>query len=416
MKRICIIGGGVIGLTSAYYLARQGLAVTVIDQADEVASATSHANGGQLSYSYVSPLADAGLPLKALGWLGRKDAPMRLKLHADPRLWRWLWQFLKACNGSANRRGTTRLWQLAQHSRALMAQLRDEGLTGFHWRRNGKLVVFRSTEGFEAAQRLLDFQQALGAEQQALDAAACLAAEPALQQLHAQLAGGIYTPSEEVADCRLFCLQLKDWIAREGLDVRFAFGQHVTGFERQGSQLVAVQTDCERHECDAVVLAAGTGSVALGRQLGLTLPLYPLKGYSLDMPLGSQAPQLSVTDFDNKVLYAPIGGRLRVAAMVDLVGFDSRIDHERIATLTRLIETNLPYSGRLDAARPWAGLRPATPSGVPLIGRAGFDNLWLNLGHGALGFTLAAGSADLLSRQITGQAVPSPLSGLEPTL
>ncbi|MCW3478276.1 D-amino acid dehydrogenase [Neisseriaceae bacterium JH1-16] len=414
MKRICIIGGGVIGLTSAYYLARQGLSVTVLDQADEVAAATSHANGGQLSYSYVAPLADAGMPLKALGWLGRKDAPMRLKLHADPRLWSWLWQFLRVCNSAANRRGTTRLWQLAQHSRALMAQLRDEGLSGFHWRRNGKLVVFRSAEGFAAAQRLLDFQQALGAEQQALDAAACLTLEPALQHLHGQLAGGIYTPSEEVADCRLFCLQLKDWIAREGLDVRFAFGQRVTGFERRSSTLVAVQTDSERHACDAVVLAAGVGSVALGARLGLRLPLYPLKGYSLDMPLGSQAPRLSVTDFDNKVLYAPIGDRLRVAAMVDLVGFDNRVDKERIATLTRLIETNLPHSGRLDTARPWAGLRPATPSGVPLIGRTGFDNLWLNLGHGALGFTLAAGSAELLSRQLTGQAVPPSLAGMEP--
>jgi D-amino-acid dehydrogenase len=148
--------------------------------------------------------------------------------------------------------------------------------------------------------------------------------------------------------------------------------------------------------------------------LGLKLPLYPLKGYSLDMPLGSAAPQLSITDFDNKVLYAPIGERLRVAAMVDLVGFDNRIDQERIGTLTRLVERNLPDSGQLDTALPWAGLRPATPNGVPLTGRSTYDNLWLNLGQGALGFTLAAGSAELLSRQLSGRPVPAGLGTYAP--
>ncbi|MDN0075544.1 D-amino acid dehydrogenase [Crenobacter sp. SG2303] len=414
MERICIIGGGVIGLTSAYYLAQRGLSVTVLEQADDVAQAASRANGGQLSYSYVSPLADAGMPMKALGWMLKKDAPMRLKLRADPRQWAWLWQFLRVCNVAANRSGTARLWQLAQHSRALMQQLRDEGLEGYHWRRNGKLVIFRQAAGFETAQRLLDYQRSLGAEQRALDGNACLELEPALQNQRGRIAGGIHTPSEEVADCRLFCLRLKERIALEGLDVRFCFGETVTGFECNGQWIDAVLTKTGRYDCDAVVLAAGVGSVALGRQLGLRLPLYPLKGYSLDMPLGSQAPRLSVTDFDNKVLYAPIGERLRVAAMVDLVGFDNRIDRGRIDTLTRLVRSSLPQSGLLESALPWAGLRPATPSGVPMIGRAGPDNLWLNLGHGALGFTLAAGSGELLARQLLGRPIPPGLDGLQP--
>lgn len=391
-KRVTVIGGGVIGLATAYALVREGREVTLIEGRDSLGSGTSFANGGQLSYRYVSPLADAGVPWQALGWLLQGDSPLRLRLRMDPAQWRWLAGFVGACRRSVNRRNGARLLELALHSQASLARWRGEdAMAGFAWRRNGKLVAFRSEAAFAKARASLIDANA----QQVLDGNALRQLEPALAD--APFMGGIHTPDEEVADCHQFCLALAARLQASGR-CRFLLGQPVKRLLHEQGQVVALQLGDERLAVQQVVLCAGHRSAALGLP-GLRLPLYPLKGYSLTAPIfaGQRAPQLSVTDYERKVVYARLHDQLRVAAMVDIVGFDEGLEQHRLATLERLARATLPDAAQYDAAQAWAGMRPATPSGVPLIGDTAYRNLWLNIGHGALGFTLACGSAERLA-------------------
>ncbi|WP_369987420.1 D-amino acid dehydrogenase [Pseudomonas xanthosomatis] len=394
-KQVTVIGGGVIGLATAYALVREGREVTLIEGRDSLGTATSFANGGQLSYRYVSPLADAGVPWQALGWLLQGDSPLRLRLRMDPAQWRWLVGFLGACRRSVNRRNGARLLELALHSQATLARWRGEdALAGFAWRCNGKLVAFRSETAFAKARASLGDAGA----QQVLDGNALRQLEPALAD--APFIGGIHTPDDEVADCHRFCLALAARLQASGR-CRFILGQPVKRLLHEQGRVVALQLGDERLAVQQVVLCAGHRSAALGLP-GVRLPLYPLKGYSLTAPIlaGQRAPQLSVTDYERKVVYARLHDQLRVAAMVDIVGFDEGLEQHRLATLERLARATLPDAAQYDAAQAWAGMRPATPSGVPLIGDTAYRNLWLNIGHGALGFTLACGSAEQLARVI----------------
>ncbi|WP_369301969.1 D-amino acid dehydrogenase [Pseudomonas sp. N2-5-1-1] len=408
-KRVCIIGGGVIGLASAYALVRAGHEVTVIDARDSLCSETSFANGGQLSYRYVAPLADAGVPLQALGWLLRGDSPLTLRPRLDPRQWRWMASFLGACRGSVNKRNAAHLLRLASLSQATLQQWReDDRLDGFDWRRNGKLVTFRSTRTFELARsKVTDFLQ-----QQVLSAADCARLEPAL--VGDGFVGGIYTPNEEVADCHAFCQRLAARLEASGR-CSFLLGRKVTGLRHGDGAVQAINLGDEMMPVDQLVIAAGHRSAELALP-GLALALYPLKGYSLSVPIGAQhqAPNVSITDYDRKIVYARIGEQLRVAAMVDIVGFDARLEPKRLALIKRHALETFPHGGDYAHAVEWAGMRPATPTGVPLIGASAYRNLWLNLGHGALGFTLACGSGQLLAELIGQQAPSIDMQGLAP--
>ena len=408
-RQVCIIGGGVIGLTSAYALVRAGHDVTLIDARDTLGCETSFANGGQLSYRYVAPLADAGVPLQALGWLLRGDSPLKLRPRLDPQQWRWMAAFLGACRGSVNRRNAAHLLRLASLSQATLQQWReDDRLDGFDWRRNGKLVTFRNADTFEHARRkVTDILQ-----QQVLSAADCTRLEPALAS--GGFVGGIYTPNEEVADCHAFCQRLAARLQASG-HCRFLLGRKVTGIRHSAGAVQAIELGEEVMPVEQLVLAAGHRSAELGLP-GLALPLYPLKGYSLSVPIGAQhrAPNVSITDYDRKIVYARIGEQLRVAAMVDIVGFDAGLEPKRLALIRRQAVETFPLAGDYAHAVEWAGMRPATPTGVPLIGASAYRNLWLNLGHGALGFTLACGSGQLLAELIS-QHMPSiDMQGLAP--
>ncbi len=412
--RVAVVGGGVIGLATAYSLLRQGHSVELIERRDDVGLETSFANGGQLSYRYVSPLADAGVPLQALGWMLRgQTAPLRFSPRASLRQWRWCLRFLAACRRSVNRRNAAHLLRLALHSQQVLRSWREEDrLDGFAWRANGKLVIYRDRASLAKGAAALDERSG----QRLLDAAQCVEIEPALAPLSAALQGGIYSPGDEVADCQRFCHQLLQRL-RSSPAFRLHTGQAVEALPSNGRRVRAVRIGREEITVDHVVIAAGTSSVGLLRPLGIDLPIYPLKGYSLTLPLDerSQVPQTNVTDYDNKVVYARLDDQLRVAAMVDIGGWDSALDHKRIATLQRLAGATFPDAGDYRHARQWAGLRPATPEGTPLIGRSGIDNLWLNVGHGSLGFTLACGSADLLASEIGGSPPAVSLQGLSLT-
>jgi len=409
--RVAVIGGGVIGLTTAYSLVRQGHQVELIERRDEVALETSFANGGQLSYRYVSPLADAGVPLQALGWMLRaEDGPLRFRLRASLHQWRWCLHFLLACRRSVNRRNAAHLLRLALHSQQILRTWREQDrLEDFDWRANGKLVIHRDRTSLRKASAGLD--GATG--QRLLDANGCVEVEPALAPLAASLQGGIYSPGDEVGDCHLFCQRLLQRLCALPA-FRLHAGRRVTAVRTERNRVRAVELDEGELDVDHLVIAAGTGSVALLRPLGIDLPIYPLKGYSLTLPLASEAnvPQTNVTDYDNKVVYARLGDQMRVAAMVDIGGWDGDLDPGRIGTLQRLASETFPGAGDYRNARQWAGLRPATPEGTPLLGRSGIDNLWLNVGHGSLGFTLACGSADLLSSLIGGYLPAVSLDGL----
>ncbi|MDF3838358.1 D-amino acid dehydrogenase [Cupriavidus basilensis] len=406
--RICVLGGGVVGVASAYYLAREGHSVTLLEAREGLALETSLANGAQLSYSYVAPLADPAVLPKLPGWLLNRDSPLRFVPSLDPHQWRWCLAFLRACRSDVARAVTAELLGLGYHSRALVHDLVTREKLDFDYQRNGKLVVYRDPAAFAGARRQLDYQAGLGSSQQALDGAACVALEPVLAQLGDRLAGGIHTPSEDAGDCHAFSTKLAE-LTGQRYGARFHCGERVTGLRREGRAVVAVRTEGGEIEADAFVIAAGMGSVPLLAQLGLRLPMYPLTGYSLTAPVVSgrhRPPGISITDLHHKVVYARLGQRLRIAGMVDLAGRHPRADRRRIALLARQARETFPDSADFDAATAWCGSRPATPDSKPLIGATPYANLWLNTGHGALGFTLACGSAALLADAIAGRPAP----------
>ena len=395
MRQVLVIGGGVVGLTSAWWLMEAGFGVTLLEREAEVGTGTSYGNGGQLSYRYVSPLADAGVPLKALHWMFQKDAPLKFRPEADLRQWRWLASFLAHCNANANRDTTEQLLALGETSRQAMTELAippDE----FAWREAGKLVVYRSRSALDSAAERSESGDVL-------TPAACVRREPALAAMEDALAGGIFNAGEAVADCHAFCEALM-----RRIEAHPRFGGMVRGQAKRlltaRGKVTGIETGSGTLNADHVVLAAGISSRDLAATAGIYLPLYPVKGYSLTAPIrpGDCAPQVSVTDFERKILYARIGGRLRVAAMADLVGADLSLEPARIDSLVRQVRQTMPEAADYSQLETWAGLRPSTPSGAPMIGATRYPNLWLNVGHGPLGFTFACGSAQMLTARMRG--------------
>ncbi|MFL6671835.1 MAG: D-amino acid dehydrogenase [Massilia sp.] len=405
MRQVIVIGGGVVGLTSAWWLLEAGFGVTLVERAPEVGSGASYGNGGQLSYRYVSPLADEGVPLKAVQWLFQENGPLRFRPELDLRQWRWLASFLANCRADLNRKTTAKLLELGELSRSAMAQL-DIPLDEFKWRDAGKLVVHRSQKSFAKA-------TARAGAGQVWSAAECVAHEPSLAAAEHLLAGGIYNSGEAVADCHAFCEALEK---RLRAHPRFQGIVHaeVRRLVAAGGKLAGIDTTAGLLLADAFVLAAGIQSRALAETAGIGLPLYPLKGYSLTAPIRATdvGPQISVTDFERKVLYARIGDKLRVAAMVDMVGENLALDARRVAGLTKQVRETMPHAADYSQLTAWAGLRPATPNSAPIVGATPYSNLWLNLGHGPLGFTFACGTASLLADLMRGKAPPFALDGL----
>lgn len=404
---ICVLGAGVIGVTSAYRLLQDGHEVTLLDARPEAGSGTSLGNGAQLSYSYVAPLADPSIWTQWPHYLFSADSPLTLRLRQDPAQWRWLIQFLGACNPERVRRTTIDLLQLAFYSRTELRQVQQTAPFDFNHRVAGKLVMYTDSTGLASARKQVAFQAQYGCEQEVIDTARCLEIEPALADGSRRWAGGVYTPSEEAGDCARFCQGLVN-IMQTRSGFRFLPSTRVTHVNMNGNAVRSVQTGTGPVDADVFVLALGAESAAFARQAGFTLPLYPLKGYSISVPLedaASQAaaPSVSITDIAKKIVYARLGDRLRVAGRVELVGLDTRIPQRAIDELTGGVRELFPGSIQsVDAARlsPWAGWRPATPSGVPVIGPSPVQNLYLNIGHGALGWTLACGSAAMLAAQI----------------
>jgi len=399
MREACVVGAGVIGVTTAWYLLEAGWKVTLLDRVGAAGYGASFQNGGQLSYRYVSPLADSGVPLKALRWLMQPDGPLRFKPQADKSQWVWLARFLARCNRRANRKMTDRLAQLGEYSRRCLHDLMArERLAPFGWREAGKLIVHRDRSTFARACRAMPELP----HRRILTPAQCSELEPAIDRMAAESCGGILDASEAVADCHAFCSSMLGRLASHPHFLGLV-GDDVVRIDAASSERVELRTSEGRRGADAVVIANGIDSRKLMQASGLPVTIYPLKGYSLDVPIDRRhlAPRISITDFERKVVYARLGDRLRVAAMVDLVGEDRDLDPHRLDSLLRIVRTDMPGAGDYDRAQAWSGLRPATPDGAPLIGPGSLPGLWLNIGHGGLGFTFACGSAALLARKMT---------------
>jgi D-amino-acid dehydrogenase len=410
---VVVLGAGVVGLTTAYFLTRDGHRVTVVDRNDGVALETSFANGAQLSYSYVAPLAGPGVLPKIPPWLLRRDSPLRFYPAFDPDQWRWLLEFVLACNRTRSDLTTRRLLALSFYSRRLMHAFIASEQIEFGHATNGKLVVFSDVEGFESARRLVDYQRSLGCEQDALERAACVELEPALDdagsRLGKRLVGGIHTRSEEVGDCYRFCIGLEQRLMQLG--ATFALGSEVTGLHREAGRITHAITNAGDIAGDAFVVALGAQVSAFTHQVGIRVPVYPLKGYSLTLPVTGAAPIASITDFKRKVVYAPLQGaqgpQLRVAGMADIAGHSTEADPVRLAQLVAEVQLSFPratdYSRPLSEMQPWCGLRPATPRGTPVLGATSIPNLFLNCGQGALGWTLALASGKVVADTIAGR-------------
>ncbi|MDR7096964.1 D-amino acid dehydrogenase [Hydrogenophaga laconesensis] len=403
-RHVCVLGAGIVGLAAAWQLRREGFEVTVVDRA-HAGTGASAANGAQLSYAYVQPLADPGIWRQLPKLLLAPDSPLKLRLQADPHQWAWGLQFLAACRASVSRRTTGSLLALAAESRAGFEQLRAETDIECDFSATGKLVLYQDEASFASARQQMALQRELGSVQHALSPAECVAIEPALAGYAPRFAGAIHTPSECAADCHKVCLELLRLLLAQG--VRFAFDTPVTGLKRSGDRIVAAQTPRGPIEADAFVVALGTASHPLARMLGLRVPVYPLKGYSLtvDVKETSAAPKVNVTDAARKVVFARLGQRMRVAGMAELAGDNTHIPGDRIDSLRASARALFPDASDYDELRPWAGLRPATPTGLPVLGQlpGGPGNLWFNTGHGALGFTLAFGSAQRLAALLRAQ-------------
>lgn len=396
---VCVLGAGIVGLATAYSLRRAGHEVTVLDRASP-GSGASGGNGAQLSYSYVQPLADPGIWRQLPKLLLSRSSPFKLRPRLDPHQWLWGMRFLAACNGPRSRRSTAELLSLAASSRAGFDAMMSEEQLDCDFSASGKLVLYADRAAFATARHQMRLQRALGSVQQDVTPQRCVEIEPALQHYQHKLVGAIHTPSECAADCQKTCDALMAVLRRQG--VKFLLDTRLEQWVLHGNSVAAVATTQGHVQADQYVMALGADSAHWARGVGVHLPVYPLKGYSITVevdPQADAAPRVNVTDSARKVVFARIGSRLRVAGMAELAGHDKAVSAARIASLKASAQTLFPNCSAFSEMSPWAGLRPATPSGLPIIGRyhKGPANLVFNTGHGALGFTLAFGSAQRVS-------------------
>ena len=401
---ICVIGAGVVGLTSAYFLQSEGHRVTLVDRETAVGQGASAANGAQLSYAFVVPLSDASVPPRLPSLFLTRDSPLKLHFRFDPVQWRWALQFLRHANNQDARTTTAGLLKLAELSREFIEPLIEGEGIDCHFTRGGKLVVYPDSRSLAAAHAQVLYQAGLGGKQTTLTRAQCVAQEPALASYEQRMAGGVWTESDAAADCGEFCAQLAQRIVQRGGEVQLT--RTGARFDLDGASVRALVTDAGPLRADAYLLAAGIGATALGASAGLKLPIYPLKGYSITVRPACDATPLraSITDARRKVVFAPLGDRVRVAGFVEIGAESDAIPPARTSALLDAVREVLGYAAIDGDIRPWMGQRPATPSGRPIIGRTPIEHLYLNVGHGALGWTLAAGSARLVCDAIAGRA------------
>jgi len=400
---VIVLGSGVIGTTTAYYLARQGARVTVLDRQPAAAQETSYANAGQVSPGYSTPWAAPGIPLKAIKWLFKKHAPLAIRLDGSLYQLKWMAAMLANCSADRYSVNKERMLRLAEYSRDCLRELRAS--TGIHYeeRTSGTLQLFRTDAQLEAARRDIAVLEEVGVPYELLDRNRLITAEPALARSIHKLAGGLRLPNDETGDCRLFTTRLAEMAAALGVD--FRYNQTVSGLNTAGGQITGVRVGNEVLTADRYVAAFGSYTRGLLEPLGLDLPVYPVKGYSLTIPMKDEtaAPVSTILDETYKIAVTRFDDRIRVGGMAELSGFDLRLKDARRKTLELVVNDLFPDSGHVAQAEFWTGLRPMTPDSTPIVGPTRYGNLFLNTGHGTLGWTMACGSGKLVADQVMGQ-------------
>ena len=430
-KHVCVVGAGIVGLSTAWRLMQDGWQVSVIEESAAPGLVTSYANGAQLSYSYVAPLAEPSAITSLPKWLLQKDGPLHIHPSLSPHFLRWTLSFALHCTSARAQQTTRDLLGLGYLSRRVLREwLADVPASwataaGLDYRSNGKLVVFRDASALASANAQVNYQRSLdvGCEQHVLSPSECVQTEPALAAMQSKLVGGIYTPSEDVVDSHGLCKYLERLIVSRG--GKLHYDTRITGAVLEGSRCIALKlksqsmalqeaqaeqaADMTEFKADYFVVAAGLSSRELLQKFDTRAPLLGLKGFSitLDCEKGI-APSMSITDSHHKIVFAKLGHRLRAAGMVDLGRENREVDANRIAALIQQARDNFPDAGDYSKVQTWAGLRPATPSGRPIIDQTAFENVYANIGHGTLGLTLAAGSADMLADKLAGRTSSLP--------
>jgi len=386
--RIVVLGAGVVGVTCAWYLRQAGHEVQVLDRREGPGLETSFANGGQISADHAAPWAKPGVPLQALKWMTQEDAPLLFRLRADPAQWRWGLQFLRNCTAERFKENAARLQRLGRYSRAQLQDLRKD--TGIQYDRVARGILVLYTEGrqFEPGMKTPD---------------ECVALEPALAPMKHRLTGGRMYPEDESGDAYKFTVGLAKLCEANG--VAFEFAVDIQGFSREKEKITGIRTSKALVQADAYVLALGSYSPLLARPLGIDLPIYPLKGYSVTMPVKDPAAAwtVSLSDEAHKLVLSRMGDRLRIAGTAELNGYDTTINTVRCEAIVKRVMELFPGAGDPSKATCWAGLRPATPDNLPCVGRTKYPNLFLNTGHGTLGWTHACGSGKLIADLVSGR-------------
>jgi D-amino-acid dehydrogenase len=401
--RVLILGSGVVGVTSAYYLAKKGFDVTVIDRQSSVGLETSFANAGQISPGYSAPWAAPGVPMKALKWIFQRHSPLALK--PDFSLWQLQWTFklLQNCNAKSYDCNKERMVRLAEYSRDCLGELRADTGIAYEGRTQGTLQVFRTQKQLDAEAKDIAVLSRMGVPFEHLDPDGCVKIEPGLASVKHNLLGGLRLPHDETGDCQLFTSNLAIEAKKNG--VKFRQDVTINRLMTSGNKIVGVEINTasgvETLDAEQYVVALGSYSRQLMQGMGLDIPVYPVKGYSLTVPVvnSDAAPISTVMDETYKVAITRFDNRIRVGGMAELAGFDLSLNPRRRETLEMVLNGLFPHAGDTSQSQFWTGLRPMTPDGTPIIGKASemYGNVWLNTGHGTLGWTMACGSAQVLA-------------------
>lgn len=401
--KVIVLGAGIIGVTSAYQLAKAGHEVTVIDRQPGPAVETSFANAGQVSFGYCGPWAAPGIPQKAMKWLFMKHAPLILRPKVDGAMLSWLTKMLTNCTSGRYAINKSRMLRLADYSRVSLAALREETGLAYDQRFQGTVQLFRTQAQLDASSKDVKALSADGIPYEVLDPDGCIRVEPALKHVREKIVGGLLTPKDETGDCFKFSNGLSEK-ARE-LGVRFIFSSIIRGLDVEGGGVRGVVTAHGTMPADAVVVALGSFSPLLVKPHGIKLPVYPVKGYSLTIPItdASRAPESTVMDETYKIAITRLGDRIRVGGMAEISGYTNDLGESRRQTLEHSV-TDLFPGGDVSRASFWSGLRPMTPDGTPVIGPTKIGGLYLNTGHGTLGWTMSSGSARVIADLVSGRA------------
>ena len=410
--KVLILGSGVIGVTSAYYLARAGHDVTVVDRQPEPALETSFANAGEVSPGYSSPWAGPGVPVKAVKWLLMKHGPLVIRPKLDPVMWVWLLKMLRNCTSARYAVNKSRMIPIAEYSRDSLRDLRRDIGIQYDDRAQGTLQLFRYQAQLDGTAEDIAVLKQYGVPFEVLSREGCIAVEPALAGVKEKFVGGLRLPQDETGDCHMFTQALAKHA--QALGVRFMFNTSIDRIVTENARVSGVATGAGMLQADAYVLALGSWSSRLAAPLGISLPVYPVKGYSITVPIkdASGAPESTVMDESYKVAITRLGDRIRVGGTAEISGYSDKLYDARRATLDHSLTDLFPRGGDLTKATFWSGLRPMTPDGPPVIGPTQYANLHLNTGHGTLGWTMSCGSGRVLADMLSGRKPDIDVSAL----